>query len=195
MLLEEAKENPNEWPSIFNSNKTNFSPGTLRKLSKIPIIARKMGETFFTSIENTYVDSIPMAPEPEPETSMKVTQENVCSEINIKEEEEDTKIVNRHSLSPDNIDMKKLLSRLTSSIERVYRTVMGDVSINTDALEISIELQKNNTIAPTHNCLFCQKLLKLSYETKDGKLKQFFTGNMKKHLIKMHVNKGFTSNS
>lgn len=145
-----------------------------------------MGETFFTSMK-----LVNLAPTTEESTSYVMEQKDEISVDEI-EVESDFKYTpspskDRHIINHLNIDMDAFLARLKSSIERVYQTVMPDMSINLDDLEVAIELTENNTIVPTHNCLICRKLLKISYDTRKGKLKQFFTGNMKKHLIKMHT--------
>lgn len=142
-----------------------------------------MGETFFTSIElGNETLTTDMAESQE--ISYQVETETVYEESSNQIKEK------RHSFNKSDINIKSFLVRLKNSIERVYQTV-SDMSLNTDDLEVAIELGEGNTILPTHNCMFCRKELKISYDTRKGKLKQFYTGNMKKHLIKRHTTNSF----
>lgn len=201
-LFEEAKESPDEWPSLFNADKSNFSHGALRKLSKIPQIAKSMGETFFNSI----VNGTPIDESMSESTSVVEMETEMKQPLHIKKFGPSfgshTNVGNRdrHQVDDENhdghylseINKEALLTRLRSSIERAYTTVT-DMTINTEALEVAIEVVGDNTIVPTHKCLICRMVLKIGYGARKGKFKQYFTGNMRKHLIKQHfVKREFT---
>lgn len=190
-LFEEAKESPDEWPSLFNADKSNFSNGALRKLSKIPQIAKSMGEIFFNSIVNrTSIDDSMSE-----STSVVEMETEMMQPLHVKKfgPHHNVGYRNRHQVNDEihhghylsEINKETLLARLRSSIERAYTTVT-DMAINTEALEVAIEVVGNNTIIPTHKCLICRMVLKIGYGASKGKFKQYFTGNMRKHLVKQH---------
>ncbi|XP_063704427.1 uncharacterized protein LOC134833875 [Culicoides brevitarsis] len=184
-LFDDARDSPDQWKSLFNATKTNFSPGTLRKLSKIPIVARKMGENFFTNIKEDDESSVDPL-----ETRLNDDKNDTIhhrDEISVKNEpliEFSATSNERHVLKEIKLD--ELLTRLRSCCLRGYQS-MSNMVINPENLEVSIAIEPDNTIIPTHNCMICQKELRISYDTKNGRLKQFYAGNMKKHMQRKHA--------